>query len=79
MRQAALHDIGEDLCIAMTVRPKAFARRDAVLVQTAHRSKIVVRRIGIAPEGKRLIAVESAELYVARLFASAYGDHMRPF
>lgn len=55
VRQAALHDIGEDLHIAMTVRPKAFARRDAVLVQNAQRLKIVVRRIGIAPEGKRLI------------------------
>ena len=69
MRQAALHDIGEDLHAAMTVRSKAFARRNAVLVQNAQRSKIVVCRIGIAPEGKRLIAVEPAEIYVAPLFA----------
>jgi hypothetical protein len=31
MRQAAFNDIGEDFHIAMTVRSKAFARRDAVL------------------------------------------------
>ena len=41
VRQAALHDIGEDLHIAMTVRSKAFARRDAVLVQTRSPRKLL--------------------------------------
>src|SRR5262245_52881533 len=56
--QRAVEHVGDDLHVAVRMRTKPSARRDAVIVDHAQRAEAHVRRVVVLAEGKRVSTVQ---------------------
>ncbi len=68
---------GDDLHVAVRVRPEAASGRDAVLVDDPQRPEAHVLRVVIVGERERVAAVEPIEARLPALAGVPDGDHRR--
>ncbi len=68
-------DVGEDLHVAVAVRPEAGSGRDAVVVDHAQAAEAHVPRVVVLAERERVAAVEPAPVGLAALGGRSDGDH----
>ena len=73
--EPALEDVGEDLHVAVAVRPEAGSGRDAVVVDHAQAAEAHVPRVVVLAERERVAAVEPAPVGLAALGGRSDGDH----
>lgn len=75
MRQFAVQDIGEDLCIAMRVCREACSAIDAVFVEDSQTAEVLEFRVVVAGEAECVVSVEPAVVGVPS-FAGATRDDL---
>ncbi len=61
----------------MGVRAEPAAGRDAIVIEDAKSAELVVLRIDIVAEGKRVAAIEPVEVRAAAVGSFANGEHDR--
>src|SRR5262245_54075080 len=71
----ALHDIGDDLHVAMTVGAESAAGGHAVVVDDAQLAEGDMRRVEIVGERERVPAVEPIVLAAAAIGGFSNGEH----
>src|SRR5262249_19289154 len=77
--ESAFEDVGQNLHVAVAVPAEALAGLDTVVVQHPKGSKAHVRGVLVVTEGKRMPAVEPAQLGLPSLVGSPNLDHGAPY
>src|SRR5438128_7660099 len=78
VREPAREHVGEDLHVAVSVRPEATSGRHAVVIDDAEGGESHVRGIEVVAERERVAAVERAPVRPAALVSPAHLHDRRP-